>query len=259
MAQPDLSSTDFAELRALVERAPAPRAGARQVIDAAPACDVIIARTTGATAALLVFAGSNDAVAMPLPLFDRYLVPLNVTVVYLRDFNRLRYLAGIRSLGADAAASFTALRALLEEMGITQLFALGNCDGGFGALRYGLELGAARVATFNAPSYLADDVLAKAEQGRNFMRTRLAAAFPPDVTDMRPLLQARGTGARIELFYDADDVTDTAHAGRLAGLAGVRLHPQPGVSDHRLLRKLALSQDDFSAWLGNLFDLEGLA
>jgi tetratricopeptide (TPR) repeat protein len=214
--------------------------------------DVVIAAVRNADTAVLVFTGSNDAVSMPLPLFDRYLAKLNITAVYLKDFKRLRFLTGIESLGGDYESTLLALRKTLDRLEIKRICTLGNCDGGFAAIRYGIELGAARIVAFGAPTHSSDDSLTKIEQARNFMKHRLAAKVPTAMMDLKPFLNSREHTSQLELFYEEEDARDSMQALHLAGLPGVRHHPQPGLSNHYLLRRIALKQEDFAGFLGDL-------
>jgi len=193
---------------------------------------------------------------MPLAIFDRYLAPLNVTAIYLKDFNRLRFLRGIQSLSNDYAGTLAALRDLLNRYAVKRLCTIGNCDGGFAAVRYGVELCAERIVAFSAPTYSPQDALTKIEQARNFMRNRLAAKVPGDMIDLKPFLESRRYRAQIALFYEEEDDRDRPQALHLKGLPGIRLHPQPGLSNHHLLRRLALSRQNFRSMLAELLGLE---
>jgi tetratricopeptide (TPR) repeat protein len=243
-----------AEFRILADKAPKPAMWARPLLVADPARDVLAATCDGASAAVLVFTGSNDAVSMPLALFDRHLAPLAVSAVYLKDFRRLRFLTGIASLADDYEGTVAALRHMLEGLGARRLCVIGNCDGGFAAIRYGIELGADRIVTFGAPTHSGSGAPAQFEQGRNFMRRRLASAVPADMIDLRPFLECRSYATDIQIHYESDDPRDRDHSMRLANLPGVTLHPWIGSSNHQLLRAIALADNDFAGtlamWLG---------
>jgi tetratricopeptide (TPR) repeat protein len=248
----DPDRADEEEIQTVADKAPGRAERVRPLVVADPERDVLLAEVTGAESAVLVFTGSNDAVSMPLPIFDRYMATLNVTAVYLKDFKRLRFLRGIRSLSEDYPGTLAALRDMLRHLGVKRVRTIGNCDGGFAAIRYGVELCADRILAFGAPTYSPQDSLTKIEQARNFMRNRLAASVASDMMDLKPFLETRQHSAQIELFYEEEDPRDRVQALHLSGLPGVRLHPQPGLSNHRLLRQLALSQEDFRGTLGNL-------
>jgi tetratricopeptide (TPR) repeat protein len=206
--------------------------------------DVLIATMPGADTAVLVFTGTNDEVSMPLEIFDRYLSIFPVTAVYLKDFRRLRFLQGITSLGDDLPATLTALRNLLVDLGIKRLSTLGNCVGGFAAIRYGVELDAERVLAFSPPTYSPVETPVQLEEGRRFMKKRLEANIPRDLMDLQSFLSERTYTGRIDLFYEDLDPRDQSNAVRLAGLPGVHLQPQAERS-YRLLRRLAASRPNF--------------
>jgi tetratricopeptide (TPR) repeat protein len=239
------------EFQAIAAKAPGPEEHLRPLLVADPDRDVFLAEVTGAKTAVLVFTGAADELTMPLPLFDRYLATLNLTAIYLKDFNRLRYLLGIRSLSRDYQGTLPALRNMLNRLGVKRLCTIGHCVGGFAAIRYGVELCADRILAFNARTSGAADSLMKTDEGPTIMRNRLEANVPLDMADLKPFLQDRRYDARIELFYEEDDPRARMHALRLSGLRGVGLHPHPELS-YRLLRRLALLSEDFAGMLAKL-------
>jgi tetratricopeptide (TPR) repeat protein len=238
-AKGDPAAAEEEELRDLTDRAPSDAELLRSVMVDDPRRDVVLAEARNAEVAVLVFTGSNDRVSMPLSIFDRYLAALGVSAVYLKDFRRLRFLRGVQSLGEDYDSTLAALRDIVERLRVTRLCTIGNCDGGFPAIRYGVELHADRILAFQTTTHSPQFSLAKLEQGRNFMRKRLAANVCEKMTDLKPFLQARRHGSRIELFYEEEDPRDRVHALHLAGLDGVTLRPHMGQSNHHLLRRLA--------------------
>jgi tetratricopeptide (TPR) repeat protein len=246
VADPDRTKDE--ELHTIASRAPHPDKYLRPVVAADPEGDVLLAEVQGAQTAVLVFTGTNDELSLPLPLFDRYLAALNLTTIYLKDFNRLRFLQGIRSLSDDYAGTIQALRKMVNHLGVTRLCAIGNCVGGFAAIRYGVELGAHRILAFGSPTFSSNDPLMNMEEGRRFMRTRLEAKVPSEMTDLKPFLESRRHSSRIELFYEEQDPRDRMNALRLSGLTGVTLHSQPELS-YRVLRRLARSHQDFGGTL----------
>lgn len=249
VADPDRGKDE--ELQAIAARAPSPSEQLRPIVTPDPERDVLVAELTSADTVVLVFTGTNDELSIPLTLFDRYLATLHLTAVYLKDFNRLRFLRGIQSLSDDYAGTLTALRAMVSRLGARCLCTIGNCVGGFGAIRYGVELGAERILAFGAPTCNPRDPITNLEEGRRFMRTRLEANIPPEMTDLQPFLSSRHHNSHIEIFYEEQDPRDRMQALRLSGLPGVRFHPQPEHS-YRLLRRLASSHQDFRGMLANL-------
>ncbi len=246
------------EFQAIADQAPRQAERVRPLLVADPERDVVLAEARGAETAVLVFTGAGDEVSMPLPLFDRYLATLNVTAIYLKDFNRLRYLLGIQSLGQDYQGTLASLRNMLNRLGVKRLCTIGNCIGGFAAIRYGVELGADRILAFGAPTYSARGQLAKIEEGRKFLRNHLEANIPPRMRDLKPFLKRRRYGAQIELFYEERDPRDRMNALRLSGLPGIRLHPQQELT-YRVLRRLVVSNKDFRGMLAQLLGIGSAA
>lgn len=239
--------------QALAATAPVEAEWKRPLVVASPKLDAQIVEMPGAQTAVLVFTGGADGMAMPLSIFDRYLAALNVTTIYLKDFNRLAYLAGIRSLGGYRE-TLAALRSLLENLGITRLTAIGNCDGASAAIRYGIELGADRILAFGPSTHFTDGSLSKLDQSRNFKQVRLAKTVAPEMTDLKPFLESATHHPQIEIFFKEEDTRENSHALRISHIQNVRLHPQKGVSHHSPPQRAALSTENFSdalrTWLG---------
>ena len=118
--------------------------------------DVQVVRAgTGGSArspVLLVFCGMAHRFWVPLNLIHIWLSRLGVHIVYLRDFRRIFYLRGIRSLGADYATSVAALAKLIEDLGESSVHCIGSSSGSFGALQMGLDLGAQSVLCLAGPT-----------------------------------------------------------------------------------------------------------
>jgi tetratricopeptide (TPR) repeat protein len=249
VADPDRGKDE--ELQVIFAQAPGASEQVRPIVAPDPDRDVLIGKVPGADIVVFVFTGTNDELTIPLPLFDRYLATLRVTAIYLKDFNRLRFLMGIQSLSDNYAGTLQALRSVMKRVGATRLCTIGNCVGGFAAIRYGVDLGAERILTFGAPTCSPTDPLASLEEGRRFLRTRLETKVPPEMTDLKPFLETSGNTAPIEMFYEEQDPRDRMQALRLSGLPGVRLHPQRALS-YRLLRRMASSNPSFGGMLAEL-------
>lgn len=245
-------SGDADVFKALEAAAPGPAIWKRSLVNASSELEVQVAAVSGATTALLVFTGAADGVSMPLSIFDRYLAGLDVTVIYLKDFRRLVYLSGIRSLGHDFDATIVAMRDLLSKQGIKRVVTLGNCDGGMAAIRYGIELDAERIIAAGASTHFANTV-PRLEQARNFKRVRIAEKVPTEMADLRPLLLSREYRAQILVLYLEEDERQRHHALHISGAPNVALQAVAGKQPHSVLHRLALSspqfQDTIAGWL----------
>jgi tetratricopeptide (TPR) repeat protein len=227
----------FDRLRAA---APAQREWKRPLLVPRAREEVQIIESGGSEQALLVFSGGNDGMAMPLPIFDRFLAPLPAAVVYLKDFRRLNYLLGIGQLAAGYAGTIDALRGIVDRLGARRVSAIGNCDGAFAAMRYGIELGAERVIAFDPPTHHSDEIVPRLEQARNFKRRRLAAAVP-DMTDLRPFLLAANGRTQIEILFREDEARERSHAQHVADAPGVTLVPVAGAPGEAALARFLLA------------------
>jgi len=255
----DLDTPSERELRALAERTPPAVLRLRSLVDLQPDIDVIQATCPGAKTAALIFTGFNDALSIPLAIFDPFLATVPVSAVYLKDFKRLRYLQGVTSFADDYAGTLAALRDLISRLKVSRLVTMGNCIGGFAAIRYGVELGADRIIAFDAPTRIGHDTESGIQQGFNFLRKRLAASVPAEMTDLRPFLEERRNHIPIELYYQAEIPERREDSERLSDLPGIQLNPLPGVHPNHALRHFALSQADFGQTLGDILGVSAPA
>src|SRR5204863_8904907 len=82
-----------------------------------PASDIQFVRRTNVDTTMFVFCDGLHRAGLPLALLHRWLGRLPVSVVYLRDFQKLYYLAGIRSLGQSRDETLTSLRSMASGLG----------------------------------------------------------------------------------------------------------------------------------------------
>jgi tetratricopeptide (TPR) repeat protein len=200
-----------------------------------PERDVIIAEAAGSETAVLVFTGLNDAMMMPLPIFDRYLAALGVTAVYLKDSSRMFFLRGIQSLAPDYAGTLAALRSILERLRVSQLCAIGNSAGGPAAIRYGTELDARYITCFSCTTHDLSEPVAQFRLGRKIMRKRFFANLPADMLDLKPFLQKRQRASTIRLYYGDGEEWDKKQALHLADVEGVALNPIADLDEHAVI------------------------
>lgn len=248
---------ELAALRALAELAPTDAELLRPLLVDALDQDVIIAEAEGATTAVIVFTGAADKTSgVPLPVFDRYLAALGVTAIYLKDFDRLAYLSGVRSLGDDFDSMLAALGDLRHRYGALHLCTIGSSGGVIAAVRCGVELGAGRIICFAGATSPAPELIEEAHMLRKIARREatargLRAKLRDEEMDLKPFLGSRSYASRIDFFYGQEMAKDVAHAMRISGLPGVTLHPVPGVNDHDVLRSLIV-KPDFRGMFGDL-------
>jgi hypothetical protein len=185
--------------------------------------EVQIVPRTGAQAVLLGFCGRAQKMGMPLNLIHRWFGTLRAHVIYLRDYQGFNYDRGIQALAPDLPGTLQKLRDVIADLNGRRVVCYGNSLGGYGALRYGLELRSEAVLSFAGPTNLAPDFLDARwrEQGR----------VSPGL-NLRPLYEAANDPPRAHLVYAEHHASDRAQAGNFSGLPTVSVETVPGAADH---------------------------
>ncbi len=197
--------------------------------------DLQVVPREGARTVVMGFCGHRHQLNIPLWLFQRWMTKLPVSMVYLRDFGDTCYLGGVRSCGSfDATAR--RLRQVADEVKADRIVCLGNSSGGYGAMRYGLELGAARVFAFSGAVNMTPEF--NTYLNRNEAALRLAETFPDARLDLRELYLTAPRAPDTELFYGDKSWDDRIHAEHMAGAPGVVLQPLAGYAGHGALPEL---------------------
>ncbi len=223
-----------ANLAELLRLAPAPERGVEELEDDLGK-DVQVVARPGSDAALLLFCGAKHRLGMPVPLIHRWLARLGVSLVYLRDFHGLCYLKGVASLGRDRPETITALRGLLDGIGVRRLVCLGCSGGGFGALLYALELGGDAIS-MGSPTSMEPEFLK--HMNHSAAATELKAAFPYEDLDLRRRLEAAGRPPRALIVYAERNWNERIQAEHAAGLQRAELHPVTGYKGHATAAEL---------------------
>jgi hypothetical protein len=223
----------FEYMTLLFEQVPAPVIDRRDVFRDDPSSDVQIVESPGADLAILAFCGARHTLALSLNLMDRWLAPLGAHVVYLRDWQKVGYIAGITSLGSDMPAAISGLRSITRDLGADRLVCVGNSAGASGALRYAPRLRAERVVA-----------LSPITGGKRF-----AAKIAPEAhEDGLPMwgdlvrLYRRDLGVRVRILYGAQNDGDQQQSVRMAGLPNVTVEAIPGWDSHHLMEGLVRAQ-----------------
>ncbi len=231
-AQPGLEWA--ANLCDLVERAPPPEPGMPDFHDDLLK-DVQVMPRAGSETALLLFCGARHRVGMHLPLIHRWLARLGASLIYLRDFHGLCYLKGVASLGDDLQSTIAALRRTLDGLGARQVIGFGCSGGGFGAMRYALELGG-DVISMGSPANMEPDFNQHMNHGA--YAKMLKAAFPDQDLDMRRRIEAAACPARTLIVYGDRNWNERIHAEHMAGLQGATLYPVTRYQGHATAAEL---------------------
>jgi hypothetical protein len=191
---------------------------------------VQVVRREGASAAFLVFCGAKHRIGMPLSMFHRWLARLPVSLIYLRDLTGLCYLGGIPELGADLSTTIAALGALVRDLGARRIVCYGNSAGGYGALRYGIDLAADAVICMGGLANLSVPFNRHLHYANTALRAE--ATFPGAQLDLRELYRSAESPPRAWLAYGERNWDDRIHSEHMAGLDGVTLEPVAGYKGH---------------------------
>ncbi len=197
--------------------------------------DVQIVPREGADIALLVFCGVKHRLGMPLPMSHRWLGRARASIVYLRDLKTDFYLGGVTSLG-DRAASIEALRQIVKDLGARRIVTFGNSSGGYGALDYGMALGAEAAMSMSGQVNLTPEF--NVHLGPALTSRRLNDTYPGATLDLRDAILASTRPPRTWVVYGEDHWDDRLHAEHLAGLPQVTLRAVERYKGHNTTLEL---------------------
>ncbi len=190
----------------------------------------------GAKTAVVVFCGARQRIGMPLSMLHRWLSRWPVSLIYLRDPVGLGYLAGVESLGPDLGATLQALRRQIDALGAERIVCFGHSIGSYGALRYGLELGAEAVICMAGVINLKPGF----NVGLNYggVAGRAQARFPDEELDLRQLHQSAARPPRTWMVFSEHNWDDRLQAEHMAGLDGVVLTQVDRAKTHNVAVEL---------------------
>jgi hypothetical protein len=187
---------------------------------------------------VLVFLGVGSRFLMQIASLHPFLKPFGHHVLYLRDMQWSAFMRGVDGVGASYDESVARLRETCRNLGggpgngDRRIYCYGASMGGFGALRYGLDLGACRVLAIETLTTLKGDVC-RAQDER-----WLAAKLGDHAVDLRALYRQHPAPPPATLYYGADNRRDAIHAERFADVPGAHVVAVAGSGDHDCLGKL---------------------
>jgi tetratricopeptide (TPR) repeat protein len=168
----------------------------------------------GADTLVLVFCGRLHRMFLSIHLLHMILRTTRVSVVYVRDLERTRFMGGVVGLGNDFATTVDAFEHLKERSGARRLLTIGQCIGCGGALRYGLALKAEAVLGIGprmGPTTLEGLVPQIAAR-----LAALRAATPDLARDVPSLYRAAAAAPRVTLIAGNDVEPDASVARDMA-------------------------------------------
>ncbi|MGH6925222.1 MAG: hypothetical protein ACRED5_15935 [Propylenella sp.] len=192
--------------------------------------EVQIERRAGADAVLFLFCGIAQRLGAPLPLLHPWFAELPAHLVYLRDFKRLLFLAGLASLDADRLGTVAAFRDIARSLGAKRILCYGNSGGVFPALLYALDLGAEAVLAMAGATNLEPGFNAYLRYQK--LARKIGEAAPDAAIDMRRAFEAAANPPRTLIVYGNENWEDRLHAENMAGLPTVTLRSLDQVNSH---------------------------
>jgi hypothetical protein len=188
----------------------------------------------GARGVVLVFLGADTRFWMQIAAVHVFLAPFGYHIVYLIDSQFSGFQCGIDGLGRSYETALAALRELCRTLSGSEsgIYCYGGSMGGFGALRYGLDLGARKVLAFGAPTSLKGDVY------RWPIEIGLAGRLGALAVDLKPLYLREPDCPQVTIYHSALNERDTAHAQRFVDVPGANIIAVQDTSDHDCLDKL---------------------
>jgi hypothetical protein len=211
--------------------------------------DVQIVPRENAKTVMLVFCGRGEGAGLPLCVMHRWLGRLPVTLVYLRDFQVLFYLAGIRSLGRNRRDTLDSLRRIVTSVGGQRTVCCGNSSGTFAALHYGLDLRSEAVLCLAGITNLATDFNFHLRSAN--MISRLHRELPGQAIDLRFAYRAAKRPPQARIVYAEHNWDDRLHAEYVAGLPTITLQAFSDSDGHNVIRDLIYRGEyvDLLDWL----------
>jgi hypothetical protein len=189
--------------------------------------DVQIVRRENAETVLFVFCDRMHRAGAPLSVLHRWLGRLPVSVVYLRDFRTLLYLAGISSLGQDRNETLASLRHIVSSLGGRRSICYGFSGGALAALHYGLDLGSEAVLCLSGVMNISPEFNSRLRSA--YLMARLYRQLPDVSVDLHRAYSVAKRPPRARIVYAEHNWDDRLHAEYMSGLPTVTLQ---AVSDN---------------------------
>jgi hypothetical protein len=198
--------------------------------------EVQVVANPAADAVLIVFCGRFHRIGMSLSAMHRWFGRLPASLIYLRDFRHLFYLAGLSSLGADRDDTIAALRRIVAALNGRRTLCLGASAGTYPALHYGLDLGAEAVVGLAGAIDLSVDFNAQLTGAGTI--ARLHAELPDAAIDLRRAYAAAAKVPYARIVYGGDNWDDRLHAESMSGLPTITLEAVDACDNHNVTLEL---------------------
>jgi len=156
---------------------------------------------------LMVFGGMACSVGMPPKEFFNSLPENNLNIIFVKDFLQCWYQRGLVGKSVDIGTTTKYLESIIPKE-TERLVCLGTSAGGYAAIRFGVDLGAARIITFSPQTKISHRV---------FNRFKSLDSRIDDINlngsdlDLNEFLSCK-KNRNIELYYGVENKTDVIEA-----------------------------------------------
>ncbi len=185
---------------------------------------------------MILFCGLADRFGVEMNAVIPWLRSLPVNLVYIRDFNRLLYLAGIQSLG-NLEETISALKRDLAAIGTERTITMGNSGGVYGCLYYADLLKADGVLCFAGPTSLKAGVDEASERPVYERVQELVDKGELVEPDLRQLFL--GNGIPVRYFFGQDYQFDLTQSETFQDLPNVSIEGLQNWERHIVIGEMA--------------------
>lgn len=199
--------------------------------------EVICSEPSQSGVTLLCFTDLTHRLNYDFEVIDAFAARTGAATMFLRDHSFRLFIGGVASLASDRAGTIAAIRDKLIELKTERLLVLGLSSGGFSAISYARELGAAEMLGLSVATSIGRFLRGEDRRARMLI-ARLNRSFAPEELDLNAVLPGIDNQAPVDLYYGAENATDRGHATDIGELPGVTLHPMDGHSRHQVLPEL---------------------
>ena len=200
--------------------------------------DSVLVREPSSDTLVVGFAGPEGALGLSMNALHAMLSSRGVNALYLYDSRQVYHLAGSGRFGPGYRAMIDGIRALARELGTRKLVTVGGSTTGYTAIRAAMDLNADGALAFS-PLTIMPPWASPAVTRSAHIQARLKEEARAMMVSLRPLLRAHKAPLRVAIYYSAANRRDILHAGNLAGLPNVVLHPIRTHKRHDCLTEMA--------------------
>ncbi|MCB0619038.1 MAG: hypothetical protein KDC43_08300 [Saprospiraceae bacterium] len=190
----------------------------------------------------ICFSGQGPEGQPPPFEFSGVLRNYQVKKMFVRDVDNYSFHGGLRGLTNNIDETAGVISDLIRQSGVEKVVSIGNCQGGYGAILFGVLCDIPEIITFAPLTFLDRWNRFRYREMRwpsGFRRIYSCPRRSPEYFDLRKLKDLGKP--RIDVYYDIDFRVDKNHSERLAkGHPNISYYPRHG-GQHLLVKNLKKS------------------